>query len=137
VGRAVFIVAALGFAACSAPPEMPGQTEAVELVWKQAYGCTDQAPQLTWWMTSCPAAAGGVHPGKPTAVYLDGKCYDGLSYVWGSDVAWRGSFSKSAFAHELMHDAQGREGITDPDHQRAADWAKVTVANSMLDAAGL
>ena len=116
---------------------MPGQAEALAVVWVQAFQCVDAPPPITWWTTSCPAAAGGVKPGKPTAVYLDGKCYDGLSYGWGSDVAWRGSFSKSAFAHELMHDAQGREGIIDPNHQRSDDWAKVDVANAMLADQGL
>ena len=132
----VFAVAAL--IGCGAPVELPGQSAAVSLVWRDHYGAPlAEAPPVFWHWDRCPTS-----PDGPAAVLWtnsDGAtvCLSGL-YTRGVeiDLAWRGGLSDSALAHELMHALQWRSGIDDPDHTRTDDWARAADANTALRDAG-
>lgn len=122
-------------AGCGTPPSdeapMPGQDQAVAIVWRGAFGATQDPPPIAW-------SELHVDAGKATAVEYDGQIYSGIFTPDGvAMVAWRGSFHDSAFAHELMHALQAYENVDDPQHKRDKDWKQVKKANEALEDAGL
>jgi len=138
-----------------APVSKPRQDEALKIVrdtYRPLLGAkVDTATMHVRWSDKlCPYPdASGV---KRTAVIHNGKCFAGLTFMGGEVlVAWRGSFSKSAFAHELMHtflNASGHgnwlidpvaPGTTRPGNLTpcAECVALVDAANATLAGAGL
>jgi hypothetical protein len=123
-------------AGCSAAPPadetpMPGQAQALAIVWQGAFQADQAPPPIAW-------SELRVDAGAATAVEYDGRIYSGVYTADGvAMVAWRGSFHASAFAHELMHAWQADQGIVDPLHQRREDWQRVDAANDALVQAGL
>lgn len=152
--RALLLLAAVHAAACAAPgtPEVSrGSDEelARTIVWYEIFAAETEPPEVVWWYETCPEVGNPDAPGKPedtpgnkpdtrTAVYIDGHCYSGLfrPHLWRADVAWRGSFSTSAYAHELMHAWQAERGIRDPQHKND-EWLEVPAIDAELAAAGL
>lgn len=113
---------------CNGPEPQPRQDEALQLVWVNTYGQHDAPPTIYWWKTNCPYSTK-----DKTAVVYNNSCYSGLTFSGDYiEVAWRGSFYRSAFAHELMHALQLRRGYEDPDHEIKADWELEGVANVSL-----
>lgn len=106
----ILAVLALVLTACGGleiPPyePMPRELEAEVIVWEDVFDEHDiPAPHVVWWTERCPD-----YPDDPqTAVVFHGKCYSGVTHYIGdgeyqAEVAWRGSFSSSAYAHELRH----------------------------------
>jgi hypothetical protein len=126
---------ALSAAGCGAqtPQEtpMPGQDQALAIVWRGAFNAAQDPPPVSW-------SELHVDGGSKTAVEYDGHVYSGIFTDDGvAMVAWRGSFHDSAFAHELMHALQSYEDVIDPDHKRDKDWKLVKKANDALEDAGL
>ena len=123
----------LAAAACGeAPgPPRPGQAAAFEVVARHFAGAfpgrTLAQPEVAWWTTDCPGTS-------LSAVILDHTCYSGLFYrTDGVDVAWRGSFGLSAYAHELMHYfLLQAEGTSDPEHLRVPMWELVNQTDTDL-----
>lgn len=129
---------ALLAAACSGPAPWPDtergpdEDAARELAWP-ALGGEDAPPAVVWWYGGCP----GDDSGK-TAVVVEGVCYAGLFRPPERvDVAWRGAYSRSGYAHEMMHRVQWQRGVSDPDHLVAEDWGLVREVNADLADAGL
>jgi len=114
--------------ACSEPiVKRPYQDSAVKLV-LDYYGA-DDTMMIEWREDVCPGY-------DATAVVYDGKCYSGLTFGEYSLIALRGSYSSSAFAHELLHAAMSQKGIYDPEHKRDEWGVLVPVANDMLKVKG-
>ncbi len=101
-------------------------------------GLLDSAPPVRWSFQVCPKrAADGTL--KTAVVDEAGRCYSGLAYP-GCDlrVAWRGSFSTSAYAHEIMHCLLDRAGRSDPEHvNEPAAWVLVEDTDRALAQSGL
>jgi hypothetical protein len=125
---------------CGVPtdPEVElGTTELIarHFVWRVRFGSKLSPPPVHWWYDTCP-----LYPDNPRAavVTVDGKCYSGLfwSYEYRIDVAWRGSFSRSAYSHELMHAWQYTRGIDDPDHA-LEEWKEIPNIDAELLSKGL
>jgi len=131
------------------PVPQPREAEARQIVldvFRLGLGPTvDHATvRLYWHKTICPyAAADGT---KKTAVIHNGKCFNGLTFFGGvCRVAWRGSFSSSAYAHELLHAYLNATGHGGEQIDLADDDPKLCVwcrelereANRRLTAAGL
>src|SRR5580693_5993877 len=81
-------------------PQYPNQKTAEAIVWANYPKVNGSPPNVEWFTESCPTS--------PTidlsAVVYEGMCYSGLTIDADfSMVAWRGSFSSSAYAHELLH----------------------------------
>jgi hypothetical protein len=132
---AVVLLVILG---CRAQPrvEMPGQDQALAIVWGQEYGRRDAPPALRYVREPdlvCTDPDSG-RPGFLTAV----GCREGYTgSPWAVSIAWHqgDTFSTTTFAHELLHAALGRMGILDPLHKNPA-WVMVDAANVRLAAAG-
>ncbi len=109
-------------------PQHPFQDTAVSLVWDETLGAQTPPPPIEWHEDTCPTSKS-----KDAAVVVDGKCYAGLFLRDDKAlIAWRGSYSSSAFAHELVHAWQWSRGIDDPDHELKADWKLADEANKKL-----
>lgn len=69
----------------------------------------------------------------------NGGCVYGVTDVnmWRSLVAWDGSYSQSAFSHELLHGWQWCRGLYDPKHELAEWGVLVPAAIRNLEDAGL
>jgi len=109
----------------------------MEAVWYDGYTRASAPPGVSWSFSACPSK-----PDDPRTAVVDqdGMCYSGRTYLgWAcpSEVAWRGSFGRSAFAHELMHYAQGLDGVHDPDHKRLDDWKLSIEMDARLIGLGL
>jgi hypothetical protein len=118
--------------ACQSFPQQPNQAQAAQIVWQQIFAAPAEPPLVEWHEDVCPG-----HQQGPAAVLWQEQCFAGLTLDGDlSRVAWRGSFSQSAFAHELLHALQARRGVFDPGHT-LPDWANVPIANHALEAAGL
>lgn len=138
---AMRIVLALALVACASierdqrDPDREIEAQAIDIVWRDAFGMISAPPAIDWWHERCPE-----HPSDlRAAVVLDGTCYSGL--FWPSrfsiDIAWRGSFSSSAFAHEMMHAKMWLDGEPpDVDHE-SLSWSLAEAANEALDLEGL
>lgn len=99
-------------AACDV--QMPGQAAAMHAVWTETYGAMYDAPYVEWREDDCG--------GELAGAIVNGVCYSGLTVDWSHCiVAWRGSFAKSTFTHELLHAFQARSYISDSGHTRA-EW---------------
>lgn len=132
-------------AACGAdlePGQRPGEdaaravVEATFVAGMPAAVLDRARPRIRWHETACPYPAqdGAVR----TAVIEGDTCYAGLSRGCALDVAWRGTFSRSAFAHELMHCYLSEMGRSDPAHDRHPEaWALVGQADAALADSGL
>lgn len=140
------LIACVLLAACGAEhgePPRAGQTEAVavvEAVFTRILGpatMADAQPEIRWSEQICP------HPApdgflKTAVIDAHGACFEGLSTGCQISVAWRGTFARSAFAHELMHCYMSHVGLRDPDHDRYPEhWRTVKEANHALAEAGL
>ena len=117
-------------------PDETWQADATLVVWQITYGIHDEdAPDVVWFHTTCDT----MPVDGRTAINYKGMCYSGL--FWDRDylaeVAWRGNFATSAFAHELMHARQFLLGYSDPDHTVDADWALAEDAKDALIERGL
>lgn len=100
--------------ACS-PSEYPRQSEALSIVWNlYAPSC---APPAIEWARDCE------REGKPGVTYR-GTCFAGLAWPGYVRLAWWGSFSSSAYAHELLHATHYCAGVEDPQHQRT-EWQTI------------
>lgn len=125
---------------CGGPPvsRMPVQEQAFALVAARFApqlglpGGALEEPAVRWWTTLCPGT-------ELSAVIRGRRCYAGLYYRGDAvDVAWRGSFGTSAYAHELMHYFLGlRFGDSDGAHAQDAAWAVVRGVDEDLQAQGL
>lgn len=133
-----FIVMLLTFVRCGdiEHPKMPVQSEAFAVV-RQHFGMLFAGramtePDVHWWTTNCPGT-------ETTAVVLGQTCYAGIYYrQQGVDVAWRGTFSESAYTHELMHYFLHEfNSGSDPLHQQAIPWQVVREADASLQGRGL
>jgi len=113
---------------------LDNQAKAEQIVWYQYYKMTIKPPVIEWRNDKCPD-----HPDSGALIYQDGTCYYGLFYgnLWKIYLAWRGSFSKSAYAHELLHAYLNSKGIYDPDHTRPEWNTMIPEANKLLENAGL
>lgn len=108
-----FALLALLLASCDV--QMPGQAEAVRSVWTETYGAVWDAPYIEWRTDDCG-------DGTKAGALVDGVCYSGLTVNWSHCIiAWRGSFSKSSFDHELLHAFQARQYVSDSKHTRP-EW---------------
>jgi hypothetical protein len=110
------------------------------LVWRQAYGRTDRAPDL-WWVPRAAQNCGVLQPdGTRGYIGVSGKCLAGDSWSEGVDLIWLGTWERTALAHELAHVIQSRDGQPpDHDHKTAAfgPGGAVELANARLTAAKL
>lgn len=97
-----------------------------------AGGAALTEPLVFWWTTPCPGT-------NVSAVIRGPRCYSGLYEHEGAvDVAWRGSFGQSAYAHELMHYFLEQQfGDSDAAHQQEARWSLVQETDLELQAQGL
>ncbi len=121
----------------------PGQESALAVVREVFAGVLDEASMspvalsIQWSGHVCPyPAADGLL--KTAVIDPRGTCYAGLAHGCDLQVAWRGSFAQSAFAHELMHCYMSQLDLTDPSHDRHPEmWRAVSDANRALREAGL
>lgn len=77
---------------------------------------------------------------QPRAIVsASGVCLAGAAYPEGNyvEVIWLGSFSASAFAHELMHVHLYNLGDDDPTHSRPEWGYLLSAANQALSNEGL
>lgn len=131
------------------PRPKPREDEALTIVkgvFRLGLGpAADKVKTRVYWSdTLCPyPAADGT---RKTAVVYDRRCYAGLTFLGGTcRVAWRGSFSSSAYAHELLHahlnaTGHGSEQIDLADGDpKLCGWCRELEreANRRLSAAGL
>lgn len=111
---------------CPQYERLPRQDEAEVLSWHDVLGRTEPPPGTRWGFDRCPS-----QPDNPKTAVLEpnGTCRSGITWSFCyTQVAWRGSFSKSAYIHEQQHAADYRDGISDPNHLR---WWKWMVADTL------
>lgn len=117
----------------------PRFDDALKIVWYGYYKEKGPPPTMIWKNEVCtdPAKAEKAK-GIPLIMY-QGKCYYGLTFTdeWIIWIAWEGSFSTSAFAHELMHAHMHHLGLEDPDHKMLEYWNQIDGINKLLRDAGL
>ncbi len=143
------ILALLIATGCVATDPTPrhGQAEAIQLIWREAYGETTDPPVIEWVTTpNCRWGAGTSIPdGWPGFLNGPQQCVTGVYYsssdtvrlIPGDMFPDQQAISFSSFAHELMHAHQQRQGIDDTNHQRTGDWVRATSANKLLVDRGL
>jgi hypothetical protein len=141
---ATLVMMALG-AGCGSEAthlEMPDQDEALAVV-RDVFATAlpgaalDAPPSIEWSEAVCPRPAADGRM-KTAVIDAQGTCYAGLTRDCKVQVAWRGRFSASAFAHELMHCYITRLGLSDPQHDRHPDlWQLAGEADTALAQAGL
>lgn len=110
--------------------QKPRQAEAVALVWGVYPMVQASPPPIEWREDRC---------GDKTkaGVRYRGECYSGLYFPGGrAMIAWRGSYTVSAFAHELLHANQWGRGWEDPNHL-STEWGLVQEANELLVMMGI
>lgn len=113
--------------------QYPHQQQAETIVWALYPQVNSSPPSVEWFTKDCPYAQVDL-----SAVVYEGMCYSGLTLdAEYSMVAWRGSFSSSAFSHELLHANQYDRNIYDPNHLLPEWNVLVPIANSALLSAGL
>lgn len=120
------------------------QDHAIHIVWKDVYGRTDEHPGVRWVHGSdldCIDPVSG-KPGFGVVLITGAACREGVTYVpWLVEVAWSGKdkLSGTVLAHELMHAAQLRDAIIDPNHKTAPflPGGLVDMANTELKLKGL
>jgi hypothetical protein len=122
------------------PQFMDGEDDAIQMVWRVAYGRTDSPPEVRWVMPeqlNCTDPNSG-RPGFKTLV----GCVEGLTISPRSvSVCWRegDTFSTTTMAHEFVHAAQARRFVFDSKHHSPEfqPGGAVDQANVMLSDAGL
>ncbi len=125
------IVVAILLSAC-APVTHAGQDEATAIVWAGAYERTDAPPVILWEDAPCG-------PDGSAGVEYEGKCYWDVASDDGSTcrIAWRGSFSGSAFAHSFLHAKQVRaDDLHDAEHLNREWGEQFGHPRGLLDFAG-
>lgn len=103
------------------PTPLPGQAEALDYVWREAYGETRPAPRIYWRRDICGAPNGIYAPlsncsfHDRTDVKVSGLTLDdGAGHQWievGAPWGEGAGIADTAFAHELLH-----ASIGDPEH---------------------
>ena len=134
-----FACASLGIGVGDRGPEITVSLKAATAdAWK-ALGRTDEPPDVklvVGTQLSCTDPVSG-HPGFPVAMLNGMDCREGYTVTpWFTVVAERQPWSDSALIHELLHVAQLRSGIVDPNHTRAEWTTIVPVARAALQARG-
>jgi hypothetical protein len=86
----------------------PCQAQAVDLVWRDAYGRTDRPPEI-WWVP--PAAQDCQEAGREKGMQSAVGCIGGNSWAAGANLIWYGTWQRTNLAHELAHVAQARAGL--------------------------
>lgn len=112
----LFMVAIFAIVACKSllypyaeGKPKPDQAQALQIVYDVyrpllSSNLDNVTLHLYWSSDACPYPAPDGR--TKSAVIYNKKCYNGLTFLGGVvKVAWRGSFSNSAFAHELLHNA--------------------------------
>lgn len=124
-----YLVLAILVAGCS-QEEKPWQKMAARVVWNTYPGVPFDPPEIEWREDKCG-------DGTRAGVQLDDGCYAGYTmsgyYVI---IAWRGGYTASAFAHELLHANQFFRGLYDPNHF-GREWSLVETANENLISRGI
>lgn len=136
MSRLPVLLAALFIAACSPDPEVdmgPTEVAARRIVWTDVFKARWSPPRVKWWHTTCPSLPGDT---RTAVVSDDGTCYSGLFLPYDCHVAWRGSYSSSAYVHELMHAWQYTRGVWDPGHTNS-EWSTVPEVEALLRREGL
>lgn len=148
--KAVALLHMAFFSACGSP-ELPGQEEAVRIVWEDTYKATRSPPYITWVRQdelNCHPDANGQFQGylSPTKDKPD-RCLGGLTWVQLSRcyVALPDGYpySRTALAHELYHQYLYYEdrptGHEDPGFgmDSGHPWGIVDEAKAALAKAGL
>lgn len=108
-------------------------SKAIDLVWCKYLGkCGITPPTFEWKKGNCAGYS------NDSLIEYEGECYYGLFFKeqWLIWIIWRGSFSKSAFSHELFHGYLSLKGIYDPDHLDPL-WDELDIANKLLRENGL
>jgi hypothetical protein len=107
----------------------PRQAEALQTVW-EAYGQEKTPPDIIW-QQDClgPHGEPGVRDG--------GVCVGGMFEGWVITLPWTGSYSSSAFAHELLHAKQALQGVYDSGHTLPEWQTLLPLANQRLEEKGL
>ncbi len=137
LGKGLLVASCLSVLGCG-PPEarMPRQSQAFSMISEQFAQVLPKdilfEPDVHWWTDKCPGS-------DRSAVVLGQQCYSGLYYRKDAiDVAWRGDFGESAYAHELMHYFLDQVyGASDPLHLRVAEWASVNRTDVHLHLEGM
>ena len=107
----------------------------LEIVWNQTYQATCSPPPIKWDAgAECTDATGTF----PDAFEYKGSCYWGLFWptTYTAEVVWRGSYSQSAFAHELLHAWQWCRGVIDYEHAGPEWKTLLPAANENLEVLG-
>jgi hypothetical protein len=113
--------------------EMPCQQGAELVVWTDVYGRTDKPPAVRWVLEheqDCVDPTSG----RGAFWFPGAGCHEGLTLSpYEVTVSWHDgdTYDFSAFAHELLHAAQWRQGIWDPQHVRP-EWDLVPAAKEAL-----
>jgi hypothetical protein len=148
--RAVLALALVAGCARTLPysrEPLPCQAQAVDLVWRQAYGRTDRPPDV-WWVPreaqTCGRVAANGARGFPGPVMVDGGMVSGCAGASAGgealvNLVWYGSWPQTGLAHELAHVSQARAGLP-PDYAHASPafgpGGAVERANAQLAAMG-
>lgn len=137
----LFVVALLSACGIQDPEVQRGSAEerARVIVWHEVLASNWHAPKITWTYETCPNTP--TDPRTAVITYaLDGSvtCYSGLFWgpFWEGAVAWRGSFSESAYVHELLHAVLWQDGTEDREHKKEI-WARENEINDRLREEGL
>lgn len=113
--------------------------DALKIVWYGYYKEKGYPPPMIWKNEVCTDPATADRSKGIPLINYNGKCFYGLTFTdtWIIWIAWEGSFSKSAFAHELMHAHMFRLGLMDNDHKMSEYWNQIDGINKLLRDAGL
>lgn len=133
------LVAVLGGCAQGDPAPIPGQADAVRVIWNGVYGETKASPPIYWRRDSC-SEPNGIYGVTPWCTFMDGnERVAGLEsgsngyYVEVGAPSPGFTFSDTALAHELLHAALGG----DYDHTSPMWGYAVADAAAALKASGL
>jgi hypothetical protein len=128
-------------AGCSVgdPIPLPGQAEAVALIWTGVYGETREPPPIYWRRDICGAPNGNYPPlpwcsfYTPQGIHVAGAQYDSPWHLEiGAPYGDGGRISNTSLAHELLH-----ASIGDGDHLRPEWGDLLDEASAQLVAHGL
>lgn len=105
LGAIALLIGACNSGSLELPESMPGQKEAIEIIWRLTYH-EEANPPIIYWITGaaleCSNGDGYWDPNDPTS------CIGGqlLGDRWAATIAWPRDnklFSDTAIAHELCH----------------------------------
>lgn len=138
----IALAVALSSAACGEPdhPHMPGQDEAVRIIWNELWGMDTHGPYIEWITgDALNCMADGTLGWKVPAGCAAGMDYPDSGQI---QVAWQpsGLMSDTGLAHELRH-VYLSVWTGEPDERHAGpDWqpgGAVEAANQKLKGNGL